>query len=153
MPTNTTSPAQALSFAHGRVTGIERELLDLDRRRKYIDDREAELKVSLDLWQKAVADLEKTAGPALPAHAVASAETPLTDACYEVLRSAARGMHAKEIAEELKNRGRQFRAKNPLDSVHKMMQRDRRFYRPGNRGSFWELEEWRSPEEPHGEKK
>jgi hypothetical protein len=137
----------ALEFAKDRVQEIERFLSELEHRREVLDQREKEARAKLERWQLVIHELSEEVIPEAALSELDLSKGRLTDACYPVLKAAGHGMDAREIVAELKRRRREFKAKSPEDSVNKMMQRDRRFYRPHGRGSYWDLTERRPLEE------
>ena len=131
-----------LEFVEYKKSEISKSLERIQKRREILDESEKELNTSLARWETIAQELAREGifkGSELNADL---SDMRLADACYLVLKSKGEGMHAKDLVDELRDRGRAIQAKNPVDSVHKMLLRDRRFYRPGDHGSYWELEEW-----------
>ena len=137
--------AEVLEFAKHKVQEVTSSLQRIERQRQLLNQKEEELKQALARWESIIQELgqEVVAIGAIGANTTLDlSKMRLSDACYYVLRAKGQGLHAKELVLELQKRGRVISAKNPVDSVHKMLLRDRRFHRPGGQGTYWELEEW-----------
>jgi len=134
---------EALEFAKELVEELERSLAALQHRRELLDQREQEINEKLSRWQQNIKDLTEEVKPVASLSELDLSKGRLTDACYPILKATGHGLHGKDLVSELKRHGREFKAKNPEDSVNKMLQRDPRFSRPGDRGTYWELSEWR----------
>ncbi len=131
----------AFDFAQQRIEELRRLLSEIEPRRKFLNQRERELGEALTRWEAITEDLAKETEHHERDEPIDLTGMRLSDACFHLLKGIGRGLHARDIVVELRKRGRSINAKNPMDSVNKMLQRDRRFYRPGGRGSYWELEE------------
>jgi len=134
---------EVLEFAEHKINEAKRSLQRIERQKEILDQKEEELKEALIRWENLAHELSKettieTADIVPDLNAVR-----LSDACHYILRSKGHGLQAKELVVELREHGRMINAKNPVDSVHKMLLRDRRFYRPGDHGTYWELDEWK----------
>ena len=132
----------ALDFAQQRIEELRRLLSEIERRREFLNQREKELSEALTKWEAVAEDLANETKHHEQVEPIDLTGMRLADACFHLLKGIGRGLQARDIVVELRKRGRSIDAKNPMDSVNKMLQRDRRFYRPGGRGSYWELEEW-----------
>lgn len=131
-----------LEFVEYRKREIRKSLERIQKRREILDESEKELNASLARWETLAKELAKEGIFTGSEPSADLSDMRLADACYLVLKAKGEGMHAKDLVAELRDRGRTIQAKNPVDSVHKMLLRDRRFYRPGGHGTYWELEEW-----------
>ncbi|MBA7514931.1 hypothetical protein ES705_06967 [subsurface metagenome] len=134
---------EVLEFAEHKINETKRSLQRVERQRELLDQKEEELKQALNRWENLAHELSKETTIATGDIVPDLNAVRLSDACYYVMRSKGRGLQAKELVVELRERGRVINAKNPVDSVHKMLLRDRRFYRPGDHGTYWELDEWK----------
>ena len=134
---------EVLEFAEHKIKEVKRSLQRIERQKELLDQKEEELKQALTRWESLAQELSKEPTIATGDIVPDLNAVRLSDACYHILRSKGHGLHAKELVFELQQHGRVINAKNPVDSVHKMLLRDRRFYRPGDHGTYWELEEWK----------
>ena len=133
---------KVLKYAKRRLDEIESSLRRIPERRKRLDEEEEGLKQTMAKWISIVDEVSREVQVADGDTEVDFINSRLADACYYIMRATGHGLHAKELVRELQRRGRVINAKVPVDSVHKMLLRDRRFYQPGNHGTYWELEEW-----------
>ena len=131
-----------LEFVEYKKSEIHKSLERIQRRREILDESAKELNASLARWETIAQELAKEGAFKGSEPNADLSDMRLADACYLVLKAKGEGMHAKDLVAELRDRGRTIQAKTPVDSVHKMLLRDRRFYRPGGHGTYWELEEW-----------
>ncbi|MCX6010833.1 MAG: hypothetical protein NT134_00970 [Chloroflexi bacterium] len=133
--------AEVLGFARHKINEVKRSLQRVERQRQLLNQREEELKQTLARWESIAQELSHESAEASIDTIPDLSGMRLSDACYHILKAKEHGLHAKELVLELQKLGRVMNAKNPVDSVHKMLLRDRRFYRPGDQGTYWELEE------------
>lgn len=136
---------EVLEFAKHKINEVKRSLGRIEQQRQLLNQREEELKQALARWESIAQELSHEPEAASVEFVDNLSSMRLSDACYNILKAVRHGLHAKELVSELEKHGRPIHAKNPVDSVHKMLLRDRRFYRPGDHGTYWELEEWQVP--------
>ena len=140
-----------------RITAYKNRLLDLEKKRRRLDDEIATIKKYLELAEtlhRVEADKAKLATLSTQLvgdeKGVRALHVDVTDqsreillgrskyagksvpeAAYQVLREANRAMHAKELVQRLVEGGLHIKGKTPLTSVATSLKRDKRFRKVG----------------------
>ena len=140
-----------------RINAYKHRLLELEKKRRRLDDEIATIKKYLELAEtlhRVEADKAKLASLStqlvgdekgtrvLPVDVTDQSREILLgrskyagksvpEAAYQMLREANRAMHAKELVQRLVEGGLQIKGKTPLTSVATSLKRDKRFRKVG----------------------